>query len=150
MTARRRRARRYRRPACISPSALSSVADFIQAGSSSPPGFRASRFSCFLPGSAPAGWAARQGEGRMKQLDGKIAWVTGAGSGIGEAAAIALAAEGATVVLTGRRREPLDQVAATIGQAAHVAPGDMTESSAVQAIADGIDRQFGRLDIPAA
>jgi NADP-dependent 3-hydroxy acid dehydrogenase YdfG len=83
----------------------------------------------------------------MKQLDGKIAWVTGAGSGIGEAAAIALAAEGATVVLTGRRREPLDQVAATIGQAAHVAPGDMTESSAVQAIADGIDRQFGRLDI---
>jgi NADP-dependent 3-hydroxy acid dehydrogenase YdfG len=83
----------------------------------------------------------------MKQLDGKIAWVTGAGSGIGEAAAIALAGEGATVVLTGRRREPLEKVAAAIGPAAHVAPGDMTQASSVQAIADGIDRQFGRLDI---
>ena len=40
----------------------------------------------------------------MGRLDGKIAWVTGAGSGIGEAAAIALAREGATVVLTGRAR----------------------------------------------
>ena len=39
----------------------------------------------------------------MASLTGKIAWVTGAGSGIGQAAAIALAGEGATVVLTGRR-----------------------------------------------
>ncbi len=83
----------------------------------------------------------------MKQLEGKIAWVTGAGSGIGEAASLALAAAGATVVLTGRRREPLEKVAATIGPAAHVAPGDMMQSASVQAIVDGIDRQFGRLDI---
>ena len=40
----------------------------------------------------------------MPQLTGKIAWVTGAGTGIGEAAALALAEEGATVILTGRRR----------------------------------------------
>ena len=39
----------------------------------------------------------------MTNLAGKIAWVTGAGSGIGEAAALALAEEGATVILTGRR-----------------------------------------------
>ena len=43
----------------------------------------------------------------MASLTGKVAWVTGAGSGIGQAAAIALAKEGATVVLTGRRKEPL-------------------------------------------
>ncbi len=83
----------------------------------------------------------------MQQLNGKIAWVTGAGSGIGEAAAVALAEAGATVVLTGRRREPLEAVAAKIGTAAHVMPGDMMASAAVQAIADGIDQQFGRLDI---
>jgi NADP-dependent 3-hydroxy acid dehydrogenase YdfG len=83
----------------------------------------------------------------MAELDGKVAWVTGAGSGIGEAAALALAAAGATVVLTGRRAEKLQQVAERIGAAAHVAPGDMMQSVAVQAIADGIDRQFGRLDI---
>ena len=38
----------------------------------------------------------------MPKLAGKIAWITGAGSGIGEAAALALADEGATIVLTGR------------------------------------------------
>ena len=43
----------------------------------------------------------------MGQLDTKIAWITGAGTGIGEAAALALADEGAIVVLTGRRKEPL-------------------------------------------
>ena len=43
----------------------------------------------------------------MASLTGKVAWVTGAGSGIGQAAAVALAKEGATVVLTGRRKEPL-------------------------------------------
>ena len=46
-------------------------------------------------------------ETSMASLTGKVAWVTGAGSGIGQAAAIALAKEGATVVLTGRRKEPL-------------------------------------------
>ena len=50
----------------------------------------------------------------MKRLMGKVAWVTGAGSGIGEAGALALAEEGATVILTGRRQEPLDAVAARI------------------------------------
>ena len=44
----------------------------------------------------------------MSDLNHLIAWVTGAGSGIGEAAAMALAREGATVVLTGRRRGALE------------------------------------------
>ena len=86
----------------------------------------------------------------MPQLQDKIAWVTGAGTGIGEAAALALAKEGASVVLTGRRLEPLEAVAERIIQAggtAHVQPGDMTVPGAVAAIAEYIKTTFGRLDI---
>ncbi len=86
----------------------------------------------------------------MKKLDGKVAWVTGAGSGIGEAAAMALAAEGATLVLTGRRKEPLDAVAARIeaaGGTAQVLPGDMTVAKTVMGIAEIIRTSLGRLDI---
>ena len=50
----------------------------------------------------------------MGLIDGKVALVTGAGTGIGREAAILLAREGATVVLTGRRIEPLEDVAAEI------------------------------------
>jgi NADP-dependent 3-hydroxy acid dehydrogenase YdfG len=86
----------------------------------------------------------------MSKLKGKIAWVTGAGTGIGEAAAIALAQEGARLVLTGRRREPLESVAARIkaaGGAAEVQPGDMMVSATVGKIADHIRNSLGRLDI---
>ncbi len=86
----------------------------------------------------------------MAQLQGKIAWVTGAGSGIGEAAALALAKEGAEIVLTGRRTEPLESVAARIiaaGGKAHVQPGDLTDSARVGAIAAWIGATFGRLEI---
>ncbi len=86
----------------------------------------------------------------MGQLNGKIAWVTGAGSGIGEAAALALAGEGATLVLTGRRREPLEEVAAKIkaaGGSAHVHPCDLTVAAQVDAAAEQIAKQLGRIDI---
>jgi len=53
-------------------------------------------------------------EFRVGRLDGKVVWVTGGGSGIGEAAALALAGEGATIVLTGRREVPLEEVAGRI------------------------------------
>jgi NADP-dependent 3-hydroxy acid dehydrogenase YdfG len=83
----------------------------------------------------------------MPALDNKIAWVTGAGTGIGEAAAIALANEGATVVLTGRRREPLATVAARIGAKASVEPADLTDAKAVDGVVQRIVQKFGRLDI---
>jgi NADP-dependent 3-hydroxy acid dehydrogenase YdfG len=86
----------------------------------------------------------------MAALTGKVAWVTGAGSGIGQAAAIALAKEGATVVLTGRRKEPLEETAAAIKKAggkAVVKPADLMKAAAVGRIAKDIDQKFGRCDI---
>ncbi|MFO1082599.1 MAG: SDR family oxidoreductase [Reyranellaceae bacterium] len=86
----------------------------------------------------------------MAALSGKVAWVTGAGSGIGQAAAVALAREGATVVLTGRRKEPLEETAAAIAKAggkAVVKPGDLMKAAAVQRIAKDIEKRFGRCDI---
>ena len=86
----------------------------------------------------------------MPKLAGKIAWITGAGSGIGEAAALALAEEGATTVLTSRTRENLDRVAARIkqqGGEAHVQPANLMNSKQVQKIGDYIRTTFGRLDI---
>jgi NADP-dependent 3-hydroxy acid dehydrogenase YdfG len=86
----------------------------------------------------------------VKRLDGKIAWVTGAGSGIGEAAAVALARAGASVVLTGRRAAPLEAVADCIkaaGGSAVAKPGDLMLPTTAGRIADAIKAEFGRLDI---
>ena len=86
----------------------------------------------------------------MPSLAGKVAWVTGAGSGIGEAAALALAAEGTAIALTGRRREPLQAVADKIvkaGGKALVAPADLGEQNAADRIVAQIVKEFGRLDI---
>ncbi len=81
---------------------------------------------------------------------GKNIWVTGAGTGIGEATALRLAADGATVVLTGRRREPLEEVAGRIraaGGTAHVQPADLTNPEQVEGVVAWIGRNLGRLDV---
>jgi NAD(P)-dependent dehydrogenase (short-subunit alcohol dehydrogenase family) len=82
------------------------------------------------------------------KLAGRHALVTGAGSGIGAATARALAAEGARVTLAGRRREPLEAVAAEIGANAFVVDGfDVTSA---EAIANGLNvarEKFGPVDI---
>ncbi|GLK84145.1 SDR family oxidoreductase [Ancylobacter defluvii] len=77
----------------------------------------------------------------------KIALVTGAGTGIGKAAALALAADGWTLALTGRRREPLEALAAEIGAAAHVLPADISDKPAVDALFAEVAARFGRLDL---
>lgn len=72
----------------------------------------------------------------MAGVAGDIAWVTGAGSGIGRACAIAFAKAGARVALTGRRRDALEETAALIakdGHAALVVPADVADAEAVKA-----------------
>ncbi|MDZ4840668.1 MAG: SDR family oxidoreductase [Hyphomicrobium aestuarii] len=78
----------------------------------------------------------------------KIALVTGAGSGIGKVSALALAADGWTVVLSGRRRETLAQTAALASTAnVSVVPADVTDEAAVSALFAAIERDHGRLDL---
>ena len=79
----------------------------------------------------------------------KVALVTGAGSGIGKASALALNAAGWTVVLSGRRMEPLQAVMADMkaGERAMAVVCDVTSEASVQALFDEIQQHFGRLDL---
>jgi len=76
----------------------------------------------------------------MDRLDGKIAVVTGGGSGIGFAIAERLAGAGARVVLVGRRKSRLEAAAARLGRAASVAPADVGDEAQVKAVFDALDR----------
>ena len=78
--------------------------------------------------------------------DAKIALVTGAGSGIGKAVALALMKDGYSVVLAGRRREPLEAVAREGGNG-HAVPADVTDAISVAALFSAIEQRFGRLDL---
>lgn len=79
----------------------------------------------------------------------RIAVVTGAGTGIGRAAALALLSDGWSVVLAGRRREPLEQVAAESGAAgrALAVPTDVADPAAVRALFEAAVAAFGRVDL---
>ncbi len=77
----------------------------------------------------------------------KVALVTGAGSGIGRAAAAALADAGFTVVLAGRRLEPLESAAAEIGGGAVALTCDVCDAASVAALFAEIEVHFGRLDL---
>jgi NAD(P)-dependent dehydrogenase (short-subunit alcohol dehydrogenase family) len=81
---------------------------------------------------------------------GKIALVTGAGSGIGRATAMALLDEGYSVVLAGRRRDALDRTVAEAGAAgarALAVPADVTDPDSVAALFAATQSAFGRLDL---
>jgi NADP-dependent 3-hydroxy acid dehydrogenase YdfG len=80
----------------------------------------------------------------------RVAWVTGGGSGIGEAGAEALAADGWTVVVSGRRKDALDHVVAKIaaaGGAAEATALDVSDAAAVDAAAQQILSRHGRIDL---
>jgi len=83
----------------------------------------------------------------MFKLDGKIALVTGASSGIGIGIAEALHAQGAHVVLTGRREAELNAVATGLGERASVMVADLADPAAPAALVEGIEAAHGRLDI---
>lgn len=80
---------------------------------------------------------------------GRIAIVTGAGTGIGRAAALALLADGWSVALAGRRPEPLEQVAEESGAGARAfaVPTDVANAESVQALFAAVVERFGRVDL---
>ncbi|WP_137044056.1 SDR family oxidoreductase [Pseudolabrys sp. FHR47] len=83
-------------------------------------------------------------------MTAKIALVTGAGTGVGRAVAIALAKAGYNVVLAGRRKEPLDAVAAeinAIGQQALAVPTDVSQRQSILDLFAKTKASFGRLDV---
>ncbi|MEQ8356660.1 MAG: SDR family oxidoreductase [Kiloniellaceae bacterium] len=86
----------------------------------------------------------------MKALNGKVAIVTGASSGIGRAAALLFAAEGAKVVVGARRQQELDALVAEIvasGGKAVAAAGDVRDAAYAESLAATAKQQFGGLDI---
>ena len=83
----------------------------------------------------------------MFDLTGKKALVTGASGGIGGAIAKGLYAQGATVALSGTRVDPLNALAAELGDRAHVAPCNLSDNEAVLALAGQASDAMGGLDI---
>ncbi|MEL6999258.1 MAG: SDR family oxidoreductase [Pseudomonadota bacterium] len=86
----------------------------------------------------------------MRDLSGKLAWITGAGTGIGEAGAEKLAEAGCRVVLSGRRVEPLEDLAGRIrasGGEAHVAPLDVADRDAAMTLGASVVEAHGTVDI---
>src|SRR5579883_2253741 len=80
----------------------------------------------------------------------KIAVITGAGSGIGRATALALLADGFSVVLAGRRREMLEETAALAKAAPPrmlVVPTDVTDPASIAALFDSVAATYGRIDL---
>jgi NAD(P)-dependent dehydrogenase (short-subunit alcohol dehydrogenase family) len=77
----------------------------------------------------------------------RIALVTGAGTGIGKAAALALGEAGFTVVLAGRRAAPLEAVADAMEGKGHPITADVSDPASVAALFEAVAARFGRLDV---
>ena len=89
----------------------------------------------------------------MGELAGRVALVTGGGTGIGAAIAVAYAREGAAVAVTGRRPGPLAEVVDRIeadGGAALACPADVTDIDAMQVAVAAVVERFGHLDLVVA
>ncbi len=80
-------------------------------------------------------------------MTSKIALVTGAGSGIGRAVARRLAQNGYRMVLVGRREEPIQDLAGTIGTECLAIAADVSNAASVEVAFTQIERRFGRLDL---
>jgi NAD(P)-dependent dehydrogenase (short-subunit alcohol dehydrogenase family) len=80
-------------------------------------------------------------------MESKVALITGAGSGIGRAVAVAMAKAGYKVAIAGRRREPLEETAAAAPGKMLVLSVDVTDAEAVQGMVQSTVKQFGRLDV---
>ncbi|MEX1034587.1 MAG: SDR family NAD(P)-dependent oxidoreductase [Sneathiella sp.] len=90
------------------------------------------------------------GESALRDLKGKVAWITGAGTGIGQAGAVSLARAGMEVVLSGRRRANLEETAALVEKAGKIPvieELDVADSDNVAEVVTRIEARFTRLDI---
>lgn len=83
----------------------------------------------------------------MSKLNGKIALITGGSSGIGLATARRFLAEGARVIITGRRQEELDRALASLGTNATAVQGDVSRDADLDALYAAIRSSHGRLDV---
>jgi 3-oxoacyl-[acyl-carrier protein] reductase len=83
----------------------------------------------------------------MFDLTGKTALVTGASGAIGSAIVQALHVQGATVAISGTRREVLDALAATIGERVHVLPANLIDTPQVEALVPASEQAMGGVDI---
>ena len=83
----------------------------------------------------------------MFDLTGRTALVTGATGGIGNAIAQALHAQGATVAISGTRREVLDTLAGKLGERVHVLPCNLSDSAEVEALVPAAEAAMGQVDI---
>ena len=83
----------------------------------------------------------------MFDLSGKSALVTGASGGIGGAIARALHAQGAQVMLTGTRAAALEALAGELGERAHVAPANLSDAAAIDALVKDAEARMGALDV---
>ena len=83
----------------------------------------------------------------MFDLSGKCALVTGASGGIGRAIAEALHAQGATLVLSGTRREALDELATHLGERTHVVTSNLADSASVEALIPAAEAAAAPIDI---
>ncbi len=81
------------------------------------------------------------------KLDHKVALVTGGSSGLGLATARRFAAEGASVFITGRRKEEVDKAAGQIGRGTVGVQGDISKLEDLDRLYDVIRRDAGRLDV---
>ncbi|WP_380180894.1 SDR family NAD(P)-dependent oxidoreductase [Kalamiella sp. sgz302252] len=84
----------------------------------------------------------------MARFQQKVVVVTGAGSGIGQAAAVRFASEGASVVLVGRTQEKLEKTQALLSQGEHlVVPCDVGEAEQVEKLSRTVLDKYGRVDV---
>lgn len=89
----------------------------------------------------------------MGNFSGQVAWITGGGTGIGKALAVALAREGATVVVSGRRLDRLEGAVAAITEAGSTGRAvrcDVTDDASVEAAVAQIIEEFGQLHVVVA
>ena len=83
----------------------------------------------------------------MGRLDGKVAIITGGGTGIGKGIAVSFAKEGADVIIIGRRKEVLEETSKLEPNKITYVVGDITKEESIKNLMEYVNKKFGKLDI---